>query len=114
MAALERSLGQTLKDADAERQVLLQRTAAQLAQAEGEGNSLRRLVRFGDEGVLGLPGAVIVAMANRPRQTKGGLREPAWPVGARPSTGDGGSSHATTSLGLRTAQLAEAMREVEV
>lgn len=111
MAALERSLGQTLKDADAERQVLLQRTAAQLAQAEGEGNSLRRLVRFGDEGVLGLPGAVI---ANRPRQTKGGLREPAWPVGARPSTGDGGSSHATTSLGLRTAQLAEAMREVEV
>ena len=59
VAALERSLGQALKDADAERQVLLQRTAAQLAQAEGEGNSLRRLVRLGDEGTSSSPGLVL-------------------------------------------------------
>ena len=64
MAALERSLGQALKDADAERQVLLQRTAAQLAQAEGEGNSLRRLVRLGAGGTMSPPGSVIIAMVN--------------------------------------------------
>ena len=64
MAALERSLGQALKDADAERQVLLQRTAAQLAQAEGEGNSLRRLVRLGDGGSLSSPGSAIFAMVD--------------------------------------------------
>ena len=74
MAALERSLGQSLKDADAERQVLLQRTAAQLAQAEGEGNSLRRLVRLGNEGTLSSPGSVVLAMVGRARLSKGGPR----------------------------------------
>ena len=76
VAALERSLGQALRDADAERQVLLQRTAAQLAQAEGEGNSLRRLVRLG-EVTSSSPGSVILANVNQARQIKGGLRKPA-------------------------------------
>lgn len=45
IAALERSLQQVLADFDAERQMLLQQSGQQLAQAEAEANSLRRLAK---------------------------------------------------------------------
>jgi hypothetical protein len=45
IAALERSLQQVLADFDAERQMLLQKSGQQLAQAQAESNSLKRLIK---------------------------------------------------------------------
>ncbi len=45
IAALERSLQQVLNDFDAERQMLLQKSTQQLAQAEAESNSSKRLIK---------------------------------------------------------------------
>jgi len=46
IAALERSLQQVLADFDAERQMLLQKSGQQLAQAQAESNSLKRLIKW--------------------------------------------------------------------
>ena len=45
IAALERSLQQVLSDFDAERQMVMQKSQEQLAQAEAESNSLKRLIK---------------------------------------------------------------------
>ena len=45
IAALERSLQQVLADFDAERQMLLQNSGQQLAEAQAESNSLKRLIK---------------------------------------------------------------------
>ena len=45
ITALERSLQQVLADFDAERQMLLQKSGQQLAQAQAESNSLKRLIK---------------------------------------------------------------------
>ena len=45
IAALERSLQQVLTDFDTERQMLMQKSQEQLAQAEAESNSLKRLIK---------------------------------------------------------------------
>ncbi|DBB12993.1 hypothetical protein WJX82_004975 [Trebouxia sp. C0006] len=46
IAALERSLQQVLADFDAERQMLLQNSGQQLAEAQAESNSLKRLIKL--------------------------------------------------------------------
>ena len=45
IAALERSLQQVLTDFDTERQMVMQKSQEQLAQSEGEANSLKRLIK---------------------------------------------------------------------